>query len=270
MSVSDTSLEREDPSGKGTVIAIVDSGIDASHPALAAASIRHMQMVSQHGKIVAVPAEPCDESGHGTACAGIIHRLAPAAELVSVRALDENGRGSREALTAALRYCVRERFTVVSLSLGVDVPRAASLAPADAKSVLDLYEAADAAYTAGVVMVAAGPNTATFRTYPGRAKSLIGVGRGTMTEPLALRSELTLDYELLAPGTDIVAPSLGHSERRFTGTSFAVPHVVARVARLRARTPSLSVEAVKSALHLLAEEYRRSKDNAHDAPVSPA
>jgi len=242
----------EEPSGAGTTIAIVDSGIDPSHPWLAAATMRHVRVATDGPRATVVACEGGDGSGHGTACAGIVHRLAPQATLVDVRVLDESGRSSREALVAALRYCVRERFTVVSLSLGIDVPRAAQLAPSDAKAVLDLYEAADAAYTARVVLVAAGPNTATFRTYPGRAKALIGVGRGAFADALALRTELTLDYELLAPGIDVLAPALGGGERRYTGTSFAVPHVTARVARLRAHDPSLGVDAVKGALHALA------------------
>ncbi len=48
--------------------------------------------------------------------------------------------------------------------------------------------------------MAAGPNAAAFRTYPGRFKSLIGVGRGAFEDPEALRSELTLDHEIVAPG----------------------------------------------------------------------
>jgi subtilisin family serine protease len=251
-------VPREEPSGAGTTIAIVDSGVDPSHPWLAEATLRHVRVATDGPKPTVVPCEGGDGSGHGTACAGLIHRLAPRATLVDVRVLDENGRSSREALVAALRYCVRERFTVVSLSLGIDVPRAAQLAPLDAKAVLDLYEAADAAYTARVVLVAAGPNVATFRTYPGRVKALVGVGRGAFSEPLALRTELTLDYELLAPGTDVLAPALGGGERRYTGTSFAVPHVSARVARLAAWDPSLGVDAMKSALHRLAAAYALS------------
>src|SRR5262249_8776310 len=131
-------------------------------------------------------------------------------------------------------------------------PRAAPLRPTDYKSIVDLYEVADAAYTAGVVLIAAGPNIASFRTYPGKFKSLIGVGRGFFPDADGLKSELTDDYEILAPGNDVLAPALGGGERRWTGTSFACPHVAAHVARIRAARPNLSIEAVKAALHELA------------------
>lgn len=253
---------------RGTTVAVIDSGVDASHPWLAGAVIRHAQ-VERRGELFAVVAgEPGDRSGHGTACAGIIHRMAPAATIVSVCALGPDGRCGRDGLVAALRYCVRERHDVVNLSLGIDVPRGAPLRPNDYKSIVELYEVADAAYTAGVVLIASGPNVASFRTYPGRFKSLIGVGRGSFETSEGLRSQITADYEIIAPGNDVLAPALGGGERRWTGTSFACPHVSAHVARIRAARPGLTVEAIKAALHDLAgrAETPRAKEPI-DAPA---
>ena len=243
-------------SGNGVTLAIVDSGVDGSHPWLAHAALTHVQ-VERRGELWAVaPSQGGDASGHGTACAGIIHRMVPRAAIISVRALDAEGRGSRDALITALRYCVRERFSVVNMSLGIDIPRSAPLRPNDYKSIVELYEIADAAYTAGVVLVASGPNASSFRTYPGRFKSLIGVGRGAFEDNEALASDLTPDYEILAPGTDVLAPALGGGERRWTGTSFACPHVAAHVARIRAARPNLTIEGIKAAIHELAFAYR--------------
>lgn len=238
----------------GVRIALIDSGVDTSHPWITSAVIRQVQIERRGEAHVIVPSEPGDRSGHGTACAGIIHRMVPGAEITSVCALSAEGRCSRDSLIAALRFCVRERFSVVNLSLGIDVPRAAPLRPNDYKSILDLYEVADAAYTAQVVLVASGPNVASFRTYPGRFKSLIGVGRGASADPEYLRSELTPDYEIVAPGTDVLAPALGGGERHWTGTSFASPHVAAHVARLRGARPDMTIEAIKAALHDLAQK----------------
>jgi subtilisin family serine protease len=253
-----------DREGTGTRIALVDSGVEASHPWLASARLQLIQIVQKGALFSVVPGEPTDSSGHGTACAGIIHRMTPAAEIISVCAISPEGRCSREALVAALRYCVKERFSVVNLSLGIDIPRGVPLRPNDYKSIVDLYEIADAAYTAGVVLVASGPNVATFRTYPGRFKSLVGVGRAPFVDADALESEITADYEILAPGNEILAPALGGAERRWTGTSFASPHVAAQIARLRAARPGLSIEAVKAALHELAACAPRAR--SADAP----
>ncbi|MBK8257566.1 MAG: S8 family serine peptidase [Polyangiaceae bacterium] len=246
-----------DRSGRGVRVAIVDSGVDPHHPWLDGARVSHFGVERQGEGFAIKPVEPGDQSGHGTACAGIIHRMAPEADLVSVRAFGPDGKCSRDGLLAALRFCVRERFGVVNLSLGIDFPRGAPLRPNDYKSIVELYEVADAAHTAHVVLVASGPNAASYRTYPGKFKSLIGVGRGAFTDPEALKSEITLDYEILAPGNDVLGPALPVGERHWTGTSFAAPHVSAHVARVRAARPNLSVDAVKTALHEIAAAWEK-------------
>jgi subtilisin family serine protease len=244
--------EAPDAGGTGVRVAIIDSGVDATHPWFARAEIGHLRVEPNGETFRVVPDASGDQSGHGTACAGIIHRMVPAAQLVSLRALGPDGRCSRGALIAALAHCIQQRFDVVNLSLGIDVPRKAMLKASDHRTILTLYELADAASTVGVVIVASGPNVEHFRTYPGRFKALLGVGRGDFADHEMLATERTADYELLAPGTNVVAPALGGGERRWTGTSFACPFVSAHVARIRAARPGLPVESVKAALHALA------------------
>jgi subtilisin family serine protease len=239
--------------GAGIRVALVDSGVDRSHPWLAAASIEHfgVERIGDGHRVVARELGG-DASGHGTACAGLVHRMVPAAQLVDVRVLGDDGRGSRGALLAALRHAIEQRYDVVNLSLGIDVPRRAPLRSTDTLPILALYELADAAVTAGVVLVAAGPNLPEVPTYPGKFKSLVGVGRGDFADLERLDSARSEDHELLAPGTDFLAPALGGGERRWTGTSFATPFVTAHVARILAARPRLPIEAVKSALHAIA------------------
>jgi subtilisin family serine protease len=239
-------------SGAGAVVAIVDSGVESTHPWLSAADVQHMRVQAAGTSFEVVPGEGGDQSGHGTACAGIIHRMVPRARLVSVRALGPDGRCTRDALLAALAHCVKARYPVVNLSLGIDVPRNAALKPTDHRPILALYEIADSAHAAGVMLVASGPNIPSFRTYPGRCKSLVGVGRATFEDWDQLATARSVDHEIVAPGTDILAPALGGGERRWTGTSFACPFVAAHIARILAAHPGLPVEAVRVALHQLA------------------
>jgi subtilisin family serine protease len=84
-----------------------------------------------------------------------------------------------------------------------------------------------------------------------------------------LQTEITMDYEILAPGNDVVAPALGGGERRWTGTSFAAPHVTAHVARLRAERARMTIQEIKAALHALAAR-RLERDMAKQAGVSGA
>jgi subtilisin family serine protease len=240
--------------GAGVRVAVIDSGVDPSHPWFSEASLSHLRLERRGKGYQVVEDSGGDQSGHGTACAGIIHRMVPAASIVSLRALGSDGRCSRGALIMALQHCIKERFGVVNLSLGIDIPRKMPLKVADHLPILSLYELADVANTLGVVLVASGPNVAQFRTYPGRFKALIGVGRGHFSELSTLRSARSQDHELLAPGTDVVAPALGGGERRWTGTSFACPFVTGHVARILAARPKLPIESVKASLHAIAAQ----------------
>ncbi len=250
--------------GAGVRVAVVDSGVDPSHPWFVDADLCHRRLDKGGKGYRVVPDDGGDQSGHGTACAGIVHRMVPAATIVSLRALGPDGRCSRGALITALQYCVKERFGVVNLSLGIDIPRNMPLKVADHRPILSLYELADLASTLGVILVASGPNVAQFRTYPGRFKAIIGVGRGSFDEPTTLRTARTQDHELLAPGTDVVAPALGGGERRWTGTSFACPFVSGHVARVLAARPGLPIESVKASLHAIAAQQLAATDTAKE------
>ena len=80
-------------SGKGVEVAVIDSGVDAAHPRLAGHLGRGCTVAKNRtGEIVIREIKARknrDNYGHGTAVAGIIADLAPAARIVSVRVLDE-------------------------------------------------------------------------------------------------------------------------------------------------------------------------------------
>ncbi|HWW54018.1 MAG TPA: S8 family serine peptidase, partial [Acidimicrobiales bacterium] len=79
-----------DSTGKGVRVAVVDSGVEADHPDLEGcvdADGGVMVTLDEGGEPVLTSGRHDDAFGHGTACAGIIHRLAPEASITSVRVL---------------------------------------------------------------------------------------------------------------------------------------------------------------------------------------
>ena len=88
--------------GAGVTVAVIDSGVEGSHPAIGGALVESVRIELDGDATSVVADEGVDAVGHGTACAGIIHALAPAAELVSVRVLGADNRGKGLAFAAGL------------------------------------------------------------------------------------------------------------------------------------------------------------------------
>ena len=107
--------------GKGVRVAIVDSGIDPGHPAVENAVKEGVAIELDENEPSGYRADPDDPprdmSGHGTACAGIIHAIAPEAELYSVRVLGSNMRGRAYVFAGGLDYAIEHGMDVVNLSL---------------------------------------------------------------------------------------------------------------------------------------------------------
>src|SRR5262245_40533356 len=109
----------EGATGRGVRVAIVDSGIDNTHPDVAGAVRGWAEPIIDEAGAVSYNTEPHDDLfGHGTACAGIIHRIAPDAELYSVRVLGAGLAGKSPIFAAGLRWVVDNEIGVANLSLG--------------------------------------------------------------------------------------------------------------------------------------------------------
>src|SRR5262249_18355160 len=90
--------------GAGVRVAIVDSGVEGGHPAIGAALRASVRVELDGEEAGMVDDEPVDAVGHGTACAGIVHALAPDAQLLSVRVLGADNRGKGIAFAAGLEW----------------------------------------------------------------------------------------------------------------------------------------------------------------------
>ncbi|GAC1445300.1 MAG: hypothetical protein NVSMB55_25640 [Mycobacteriales bacterium] len=236
----------DDAAGEGVTVAIVDSGIDAAHPAIdrpvqgAALSWDPVdqQVLTAHG-----PHE--DLYGHGTACAGLVLRAAPACALLSVRVLGDRLTGKGPVFEAGLRLALSSGARVVNLSLS--------------SSSRDLYgafhEVADDAYFAGVILVCAVNNLPT-PSYPSQYAAVISVAANDAVDPFAIDCNPSPPAEFGAPGINVEVAWRGGGSIVTTGNSFAAPHVTGLVARLLSKHPYLSPSEVKAVLRAVSRNAR--------------
>lgn len=231
-------------SGRGVSVAVIDSGIDISHPELQGRVHSSVEARAENKRIVFEPSESGDSAGHGTACASIISKIAPDAQLHSIKVLGSGGLGDGQAFLAGLEYAVKHSFRVINLSLGTTKPQ--YFAP--------LHDLLDRAYLAGCVVVAAA-NNLPHPSFPSVfSSSLISVIKSDESDPLKFGFRFGEVIELTAPGVNVKTAWPGGGHRNLTGNSFACPHIAGVIALLLEAHPELTPFQVKSALYSIAKE----------------
>ena len=242
--------------GRGVTVAVIDSGIDATHPDLAGRIVESVIARADNRRVVFEPSDSGDSAGHGTACAGIISRIAPDAELHSVKVLGAGGLGDGQTFLAGLEYAIRRRFRIINLSLGTTKPQFFS----------PLHDLLDRAYQAGCIVIAAANNLPQPSFPSVFSSSLISVSKSGETDPFQFGFRFGEVIELTAPGVNVRTAWPGGAHKSLTGNSFACPHIVGIVALLLETYPELTPFQVKSALYAIASENdRRRLRSAADA-----
>ncbi|MGW2560370.1 S8 family peptidase [Streptomyces sp. NPDC001514] len=243
--------------GKGTKVAVLDTGADAEHPDL-------------KGRIVASEnftdsPDADDRQGHGThtistvggsgaASGGKKKGVAPGAELLNGKVLNDYGSGAESWIIAGMQWAVDQQADVVSMSLGSRVPTDCT----DPMSVA----AEELAQSKGTLfVVAAGNSGPALNTVssPGCAPSVLTVGAVDRDDSTAYFSSRgpaivshTLKPEIAAPGVAISAAAAGgrgvYAYQSMSGTSMATPHVAGAAAILKQRHPDWTAQQIKAAL----------------------
>lgn len=226
--------------GRGVKVAVVDSGIEADHPAVG--GVQGYAAISEGPNGLVYDTEPHpDDYGHGTACAGIIRSLAPECELYSVKVLGPSLSGRGNIFAAGLRWAVDNGMQLCNLSLGTTKRDFYVL----------LHELADEAYFRNVILVTAA-NNMPMPSFPSVYASVIAVASHTEKDPYLFYYNPSPPVEFGAPGIDVRVAWKDKGWVTSTGNSYAAPHISGIIARMLGKHPRLTVFQVKTILRALA------------------
>ena len=221
--------------GKGVVVAVIDSGVDPNHPDLAGAIT---------GSYDAASAERPHPHGTGMAGAiasrGTVLGIAPGADLLTVRAFSANS-GSAEGTTLniikGLDWAFEKGARVVNMSFA---------GPADPR----LRDALAKANGKGMVLIAAAGNAGPTSPplYPAADPGVIAVTAVDASDALFAGANRGKYIAVAAPGVDVLVPAPDASYQLTTGTSVAAAEVSGVVALLLERNPHLTPKDVRRIL----------------------
>jgi subtilisin len=241
--------------GRNVRVAVVDSGVDALHPALSDKVKGSVEAYPEGGKINFRPSTSGDQAGHGTACAGIITSVAPDVELYSIKVLGANAAGSGEMFLAGLDYAIKQKMQVINLSLGTTKPD--YFGP--------LHDLIDRAYHAGCIVVAAANNLPQ-PSFPSIfSSSLVSVIKREGGDPFNFGYRYGEVIELVAPGVQVRTTWPGGGYRQLTGNSFACPYIVGIIALIMEAYPELTPFQVKTILYAIAKQNQAKGEEAGKA-----
>ena len=248
--------------GTGIDVAVLDTGIDKSHPDLAGKVVAEMNFTDT--------ASPNDVFGHGTHVAGTVagtgvgsavarKGVAPGARLMNGKVLNDFGSGLDSWIIGGMEWAAANGAEVISMSLqGGTTDGTDPLAQAVNRITADN----------GVLFTVAAGNFGFFGeqsvTTPGTANSALTVGAVSKSNVLADFSgrgprlgDFAIKPDVTAPGVDIIAPRAAGANlgpivdsiyMMISGTSMATPHVAGAAAILKQEFPLWTPQELKSAL----------------------
>jgi subtilisin family serine protease len=247
--------------GQGQTVAVIDTGIDYTHPSLGGTYGQANSKVIAGYDFVDNDADPMDTDGHGTNVAGMIaanrytqngldyQGVAPQAKLVGLRISDDGESIDDRTIEDALQWVIdnakRYNITSVNLSLG-------SGSYNDVETSDIMSDEFETLRKMNVYVTAASGNSGdsffggTGVAYPAADPNVMAVGSvksdGTLSS-FTQRNSLT---DLVAPGEDVLSTKRGGGYELIDGTSFASPVVAGLAAIIRQVSPATSVDDVAS------------------------
>ena len=249
------------------VIAVLDTGIDWTHPDLEANmwsdedGYHGYNFISNNRLPMDDNINSYDENGvwvpntytyHGTHIAGVASAVIDnsvgvsgmaQALLMAVKVMNESGEGTDTTVSSGIRWAVDHGADIVTMSLGVE------------GMSLTLTNAVNYASSHGVVLVAASGNSGTSTvSYPAAYQNVIAVGAVDETGRRAEFSNYGTGLDLVAPGVQIYSTQAGSSYQYLSGTSTAAPFVAGVIAMMLSVDPYLTPGEISTILNATAQD----------------
>ncbi|NJN66772.1 MAG: peptidase S8 [Chloroflexaceae bacterium] len=234
--------------GSGVVVAVIDTGVSASHPDLVGQVLPGYNAILDND-------DSDDTNGHGTAIAGLIGAHADntlgiagvcwGCQILPVKVLDTSGSGRDADLVRGIRWAADQGVQVINLSLG------------GARESQSLQEAIAYAFNRGSVMVAASGNDhrlGNLTNYPAAYPQVIAVGAVGTNDGITSFSTTGSHIDLVAPGLSLWATAPGGDYGVFSGTSFSSGFISGASALVRSLRPDLGPSDVACILEASADD----------------
>jgi subtilisin len=241
--------------GAGVKVAIIDSGVDTSHPDLVGRVVQSLSFVSSSTGSTSGTEDNC---GHGTHVTGTVAAnkngfgvagAAPGVSIYNLKVLElsrsifgTSCSGSWASVAYAIQWAANNGIDVINMSLGGSSGNSA------------LADAVAAAYNKGVVIVAAAGNSGNSAGtgdnvgYPAKYPQVIAVAATTSSDARASFSSTGPAVELAAPGASIKSTTPNNTYSTWDGTSMASPHVAGVAALVIQANPGMTNEEVRQRL----------------------
>ena len=236
-------LAWDSSTGNNIVVAILDTGVDASHPDLSARIVPGWNAFNGNS-------DTADVYGHGTAVAGAasaianngvgVAGVAGGSKIMPIRVSDAQGYGYDSAIATGLKWAADRGARVANISYEVSVS-------STVKSAAQYFQS-----KGGVVTVSAG-NYSTFETAPDNPY-VITVGATDRYDVLATWSNYGNNVDLVAPGVGIMTTLKGSIYGSKSGTSFSAPVTAGAVALVLSANPGLTAADVTKILRDSADD----------------
>ena len=262
------------------VTAVIDTGVDYTHPDLASNIWTNTDEVAGNGidddgngfvddvrgwDFVNNDSDPMDDNGHGTHVAGTIGAVgnngigvtgvAWTASIMPLKFLDQSGSGSLSDAIKAIQYARVNGAKIINASWGGGGFSSA------------LQSAITQFITSGGLFVAAAGNEATNNdvtpSYPANYQGVISVGASTRTDTRASFSNYGTSVDVFAPGQSILSTLPGNRYGSLSGTSMATPQVAGALALLWGQNPTLSANTISQALINSTDNVLRASNSTH-------